>query len=43
VYDFGGSKAVRKILAQVKFSSCRHIFILDIKERKAKRKEHTDN
>jgi hypothetical protein len=43
VCDFGGSTAVRRMVAQVNFSSCHHIFIVGIKERKAERKEHTDN
>lgn len=43
VSDFGGSKAVRRTVAQVNFSSCHHIFILSMKERTTKRKKHTDN
>jgi hypothetical protein len=43
VCDFGVSKAVRRKVAQENFSSCHHIFILGVKERKAKREEHTDN
>jgi hypothetical protein len=38
VFVFVGSIAERRIVAQVNFSSCHHILILGIKERKAERK-----
>jgi hypothetical protein len=34
---------VGRKVAQVNFSSCHHIFIVGVEERKAKRKEYTDN
>jgi hypothetical protein len=37
VCDFGGSEAARRKAGQVNFSSCHHILILGIKERKAKK------
>jgi hypothetical protein len=43
VCEFEGSTAVGRKVAQVNFSSCHHIFVLGIEERKEKRKEYTDN